>query len=102
MKMLFVLALALISVSGIAKTIPNKSNVDEKKICAELQEKADEECVSIMCDDLIADGTFKDVDECTSATDYQEGAQGACEDTLMDQITAYNKTNPTAKVQCEE
>lgn len=78
-----------------------KQSAKESKICASLQELADQDCVSIMCDDSIADGTFKDEGDCTSAPDYAEAAQGACEDTLLNRVKEYNAQHST-HVKCEE
>jgi hypothetical protein len=103
MKALLIAAITVISISAMAKTTPPETKAQKQaKICEALQEKADEDCVSLMCDDGIADGTWQDEAECTSADDYAEAAQGACEDTLSDRVAEYNAAHKTAKVKCEE
>jgi hypothetical protein len=80
----------------------NATPTYNEKVCAKLQELADEDCVALMCDDDIADGIFTDRDDCTTASDYQEAAQAACEDTLYDRVDAYNLKHPLKPVTCEE
>lgn len=104
MKFALMLLLAL-PVAAVATSAANqtpKAASPEELVCSQLKELADQDCVSLMCDQNIADGVFKDVDECTSSEDYDEAAQAACEDTLSDRVTEYNAKNPGAKVTCEE
>jgi hypothetical protein len=99
MKILGLVVGTLLSVSAFAKAPVSKAS-GSQKICAALEKQADEECVSIMCDDSIADGTFKDVADCTSADDYAEAAQGACED-LNEKVDEYN-TKHHSHLICQE
>jgi hypothetical protein len=76
----------------------------EQRICDSFQAKVDLECSHIMCDDDIKAGNFKDLDDCTSAEDYAEAAQGGCDDqptTVESLVKKYNSQHPDAKVKCE-
>ena len=99
MKTLILLVTMLSSTVVFAKASASKTH-SPQKICAALEKQADDECVSIMCDDSITDGTFKDVAECTSAEDYAEAAQGACQD-LNEKVDEYNTKHHT-QLTCEE
>jgi hypothetical protein len=57
-----------------------------------------------MCDDDIAAGNYKDLDECTGAEDYSEAAQGGCDgqSTTVESLEkAYNKKHGT-HIKCEQ
>lgn len=75
----------------------------QKQICDDLDGKMNEDCAHLMCDDMIADGTFTDMDACTQAPDYGEAAQAACEEqpTLEDLVADYNTKNPGQTLACE-
>ena len=73
-------------------------------ICASFQAKVDEECAHIMCDDDIANGTYKNLDDCTRASDYAEAAQGGCDSqptSVEGLVKQYNHAHPNAKIKCE-
>ncbi len=81
--------------------IPIKSS--SQKVCDALQEKLDEDCAHLMCDDGIANGTYANIDECTGDEDYAEAAQGGCDGQpgIEDAAREYNKSHPGAKLVCE-
>jgi glycogen debranching enzyme len=92
-----------VAVSANAKEV-SKARSKAQRICDSFQAKEDLECAHIMCDDDIANGTWKDLDDCTSAEDYQEAAQGGCDgqSTTVDVLVKkYNRKHPTAKIKCE-
>lgn len=81
-----------------------KHRTKTQKICDSFQDVQDLECSHIMCDSDIANGTFKDLDDCTSATDYGEAAQGGCDGqstTVESQVEDYNRLHPGAKINCD-
>ncbi len=73
------------------------------KICKSLQMEFDDACAHTMCDDSIANGTFKDLSDCVGAEDYMEAAQEGCDSipSVEDLAKQYNKKHPGAKVSCE-
>ena len=94
MKLITLIALNLIITTSLA----------ESKVCEALRIKMSDDCDQLICGDSIADGTFKDMNECTSASDYAEYAQGACDaqPTLQDLVKEYNKKHPQTKIRCKE
>jgi hypothetical protein len=104
MKMLTMIVLMLSATSVMAapaKRQPVKTPAE--KICDSLQQGLDDDCAHILCDEFIADGTYKDLNDCTSASDYAEAAQGACdgEPSLEDAVQKYNLDHPKAHLTCE-
>lgn len=74
-----------------------------KRLCDWFQSKEDLECSHIMCDDDIANKIYKNLDDCTSASDYAEAAQAGCEgqDTTVEKLEdAYNKKHGT-DIKCD-
>ena len=103
MKVLLIGLITLSATCVIATTVEVKSiNSGSEIICDSIQSKYDEDCAHIMCDDLIAVGTFENMKACTRTSDYAEGAQGACDNqpTVEDLVKDYNKKNPSAKITC--
>jgi hypothetical protein len=101
MKTVILLFLVAASSSAFAG---NASKAVNDKVCAQFEDQAADECAHQMCDEGIENGDWKDLDDCTSASDYAEAAQGACEenDTVEQLVKEYNKKHPTQKVRCEE
>lgn len=97
-----ILATTLLSISSTHAEAAQSKKLSQK-ICESLQTKIDDDCAHIMCDEMIADGSVKDMDECTSGSDYAEAAQGACDGqpTLEDLVSQYNKKHPKSHLKCE-
>ena len=100
MKLHAILFMTLFSISAGAVTSVKMKN--EKATCAKLIQQADEECVELMCGELIEYNYFANNSECMDGPDYAEAAQITCEDTLPEAIRKYNKAHPKLKVFCEE
>lgn len=104
MKNLIIGAVLAIGVaSPVAMAKPAK-RTPPQRLCDWFQAKEDNECAHIMCDDDIANGTYKDLDDCTSADDYAEAAQGGCDgqDTTVEKLEAeYNRKHGT-HIKCEQ
>lgn len=103
MKVIVIGLITLSAICVMATTVRVKSiNPGSEKICDSIQSKYDEDCAHIMCDDLIAIGTFENMTACTRTSDYAEGAQGACDNqpTVEDLVKEYNKKNSSAKITC--
>lgn len=103
MKIFILGMIAALSFQSAALAAKSKtSGKTQQQICDSLQEQIDDECAHIMCDDLISDGTFADLNECVGGSDYAEAAQGACEDvpTLEDLVKQYNKKHGVS-LRCE-
>lgn len=108
MKNIFLVAVTFFSVTHVfAKSSSTLKaavvKTPAQQMCDLLQEKVDDNCAHIVCDDLIADGTFENLRSCVGAADYAESAQGACdgEATLEDLVADYNQANPSIKLKCE-
>ncbi len=81
----------------------HKPRTAQEKICDSLGEEFDLACAHLMCDDFIKDGTFSELNDCTSASDYAEAAQAACEEltTVEEMARQYNVANPGANLTCD-
>lgn len=105
MKLAFFSFFTVIAVGSFAIAAqPKPAKTAAQKICEAFQTKIDDECNHIMCDDGIANGSYKDIDECTSQEDYAEAAQGGCDGqptTMEDLVKAYNQKHPTSKIKCD-
>ena len=100
MKKILVLSLILgLSNMSFAASATSKG---EKAICQKLSDQADSDCADLMCKDMITGSDFSSMEECLSAPDYAEAAQGACEDVLPDLISQFNKQHPRQTVTCDE
>ncbi len=77
---------------------------NDKRVCTALENKISNDCNHLACDDEIAQGNFKNMNECTSASDYGEYAQGVCDGQpdLQDLVREYNKKHPQNKVKCQD
>jgi hypothetical protein len=96
-----VFALVLVTAIASAATSPA-----EDKICKDLSFKAWDACVDYACAPDIANGTFKNVEECSSASDFAEYAQGYCDSYDKAQVgyyvELYNKSHSKAPVTCSD
>lgn len=101
MKTVILMLLVIGSTSAFAAGYASKPVND--KVCEKFQDQATDECDHQMCDEGIENGDWKDMNDCTSASDYAEAAQGACEneDTVQRLVKEYNKKHPNQKVRCE-
>ena len=80
-----------------------KPNTPDEKLCLSFEDQYETQCAHIMCDDSIQDGTFKDLADCTSASDYGEAAQATCEDIpqIGDLAEQYNRAHPGSRLTCD-
>ena len=105
MKQAFFLLVALISISSASVAAQSKKlKTLSQKICDSFQTKVDDECAHIMCDDSIANGDYKDLNECTGASDYAEAAQETCDGqatSIENLVQAYNEGHAAAAIMCE-
>jgi len=102
-KSVFIVPFLFLIVGASVQAAPKK-RTSSQRLCDWFQSKVDLECSHIMCDDDIANGTNKDLDDCTSADDYVEAAQGGCDGqptTVEDLEKAYNKKHHT-HIKCDE
>ncbi len=105
-KILMILTLTMLATmnmqASMSKAVPTFKALTQK-VCQALQTKVDDDCAHLVCDDQISEDHFKNIDECTSASDYAEYAQGYCENqsTLEDLVAAYNKKHPNSKIKCD-
>lgn len=98
------ITLFLVQAYGISAQAAPKPRSAPQRICDSFQAKEDLECSHIMCDDDISNGTYKDLDECTSADDYQEAAQGGCDGqsvTVEKLVKQFNKKHPNFHIKCD-
>jgi hypothetical protein len=104
MKKIFLIGLALISTTAFAQKAKHqpKEKVTKAAICQKLVQLAEDDCVSLMCDEGIENGDFEDISDCVGASDYAEAAQATCEDTLSSRVDEYNHAHPKANLTCEE
>lgn len=103
MKNLIQLLIFTLGIGLVAEVHAKPSTVTSKRVCDALQTKIDDDCAHMVCDKAIAEGTFNDINECTSGADYAEYAQGACDGqpTLEDLVAEYNRKHPKTKIKCD-
>ncbi|GEM_PF-3080918 len=99
---LIVLLVAMPGLIANAKMAP-QSKTATQEICDSFETEYDIECAHIMCNDLIKDGTFKDLSDGESASDYAEAAQATCEGIpeVADKVDDYNEAHSGTKITCE-
>ena len=102
--MKLILSALVFLAASIAIAAPVKApKTQSEKICDALQDKMDEACAHVVCDSGIRNGDFKDMNDCTSGSDYAEAAQGICdaEPSLEDVVKKYNQEHVSAHLECE-
>ena len=103
MKLLLTILLATIpAFFANARMAPTEKTATQM-ICDSFEAEYDTQCAHLMCDDLIQDGTYQDLSDCESGSDYAEAAQATCEGIpeVADHVEAYNAAHPSAKITCE-
>ena len=103
MKLLIIVLLAAMpSFKANARTATQLKTATQQ-ICDSFETEYDTQCAHIMCDDLIIDGTYQDLSDCESGSDYAEAAQATCEGIpeVADRVEAYNTAHPSTKITCE-
>ena len=103
MKALMILTLMIAASSSFAAPAASQKK-ENQKVCDWAEAKADLECSHYMCDDDIKNGTYKNLNECTTAADYGEAAQEGCygqTSSVEDIMKNYNKKHGT-NIQCDQ